>query len=482
MSLAEATVSASSTLQDALIKLPDELILCILQNLHHDDLITLAAVSRHLHYIALEVLLRRFNVDLDSPSIFLRGNDNSITALPALAIALPAIGTSPARLSCDLTTKFDSPSIMIQEARALTRYVYKMDSVEEVALQLMHPPFVHWEEVVLNLMNVILSKSCRSLSIKSLESSSWTVSSGSPTIKRPTGLSKILRSNRLFAKRKSYPFLKVCHIQTLPRFLHPFYEQTLNASAITELSFKYIFNAKEWETFSGRITIPSLSHLSISHCALLASSFQQFVTRHPSITFLDFHHNMMMPVHPPRLPAGILPQLAQLQTSSEYITHYLPPMVSLAELSSIHITVGDKFHAFSRLDTALEHIASCAVDVKLCLEFGNIAGLEAWLKSKAAQTGMQKVESTLCCVKTLELDTLLPTGFSSHALAFIPQWLRLFPVLEHVSMTGRCILDPAASIPRIVRSIETTCPNVKSFSLQSETKWFHTYSQGVSLL
>ncbi|KAF9460720.1 hypothetical protein BDZ94DRAFT_1323853 [Collybia nuda] len=330
---------------------------------------------------------------------------------------------------------------MVCEVRDLGRFVSKLSEVQQVSLRLMHPLIPEWESAVLGLLDTILLKSCTSLSVKNLESSTYAGSKPSlqlPPLTWPASM--VFAAYRyFFEKPRRAPHLTTCNIQALPRFLLPFYEHALNASSITSLSFKHIFNAQKWAVFSERLYLPKLEHLSITHCAILAQPLETFFLRHSSISSLDLRHNSLMPLHPTRLAKGILPRLAKLQTSPDYITRYFPVTGTFPMMASISTTIGHKTHHFDRVNDLLGCIRTCRSDLTLTLTFGYSAGLETWLRGEEPQ---MRVEPTLHCVKALELDSWPNQGgFKESTLILIARWLALFPAVERISIHRRCFLD-----------------------------------------
>jgi hypothetical protein len=428
-----------------LIHFPNELLILIFQEAPCNDLVSLAAVSHRLHDLALEVLFKRHNIDTTSKDISLGLKHNTIGGLPGLAIALSVANASLTHLHCDLTTKFDSPTTMIREARELTRFVSKLAGVQQVSLQLMHPLISEWEEVLLELLDTILLKSCTSLSVKNLESSTYSGGERSeppfPPLAWPA--SAVLACFRyFFEKPRPISRLTSCNIQTLPRFLIPFYENALNTSSITSLSFKHIFNAKEWAAFSEKIYLPNLEHLAITHGALNTQSLETFLIRHSSIVSLDLRHNSLMPLHPPRLPRGILPRLAKLQTSPDYLTRYFPDMGTFPAMVSIISSIGNRHH---RTGDFMACIGTCRNGITLSLTIGYRISLEPWLREEISRWSMEPT-GNLHCVKALELDNgPHQPGFGDTTLALIAQWLALFPAVEHITIHRRCFLDPSKS-------------------------------------
>lgn len=447
MSDPNTTTRLRETIQ--LSHLPNELLIHVFQDLPRNELVSLAAVSHRLHALALEVLFKRHSIDITSKDISLGPKKNTIDGLPGLGIALSVVNTSLRYLHCDLTTKFDSPNSMVCEARELARFISKLAEVQQVSLQLMHPPIPEWEDAVLELFDTILLKSCTSLSVKNLESSTYAGSEPSSTLPPLTWPASVALAGfrYFFEPPKPTPRLITCSIQALPRFLRPFYERALNESSITSLSFKNIFNAQEWAAFSAKLDLPNLEHLSITHSALLTQPLETFLIRHSSINSLDFRHNSLMPPHdaphPPRLPKRILPQLAKLQTSPDYLTRYFPDTGTFPAMASIVTTIGNKTHHFSRMDDLFSCIGTCRSDITLSLTIGHSTGLEVWLRGKESQV---RIESSLYCVKALELDNWpRQGGFGDYTLTLIAQWLALFPAVEHISIHRRCFLDPTES-------------------------------------
>lgn len=425
-----------------------ELIIYILEkHLPDDGLLTLACVSRQFHHVALKILFHRYNVDLDSESISLQHKDHSIRTLPWLNMPLSTDEKSLVRLSCELIRDFTRapPESVISEARWLARYASRLSRVEEVDLRVMTCPFEEWEEIILDLLNTLLLKSCTKLSVRTLESNH--ILFGIPSSQGKTWSSYILG---FFARRKSFPSLKTCHIQGLPYYIRPFFQQTLNAAAITEVSFEYIEDSSGWEDFCEQITLPALARLSVTHCAILAKTVLKFLLRHPSIIAFEFHHNTVWTLQLPRLPEGMLPRLAELKMTVDlyYVEYFFPALHTLPTLSWVELGLGSKGYGFEDADAILGGLVPCLADITLCIKFEHLEGIEAWLES-GVRLGDQSVMACLSCVKVLKLKLGMPrprrSVLSDAAVAVLPRWLALFPQLKNISMADRCFRTPPSS-------------------------------------
>ncbi|KAF8886023.1 hypothetical protein BD779DRAFT_1786716 [Infundibulicybe gibba] len=458
--------TAPTTRPSRISGLADELIIFIFQDqdLSADDLLSIAETCRRFHYIALEALFARYKVNLMSSRISLTSTNWSIKALPGLAISLSAVNRQIPSISCDLTTRYDSPSAMISETRALRRFFSKISAVSEVSLNLLNPLIPLWEECVIDLLDMIVLKGCTTLVVANFQTSSHRGDS-QPRVQLP-------HSRRLPDRLKRILFpthvarqlsLRACRIQVLPRFLQPYFAQLLNGSMITDLSFKYVYNGDEWASFIRYIEMPNLTHLTIFQCSLPHAALARFFKQHRTITYLDFQRNIL-PISPPALPAGLLPNLNTLRTMPEYLELDLPPLNTFRFLTTIFLPLGGGHSELPRagVSRALESISQCTNDITLLLNIVLSTGLEAWL---AAASPDDSVETSLMCVKALELDTTIRDGLSAGALALLPQWLALFPALDRVSVTAACLpasAERAPSAEALVRDIKMHCPRLST--------------------
>ncbi|TFK45095.1 hypothetical protein BDQ12DRAFT_731053 [Crucibulum laeve] len=467
----------------SLSEFPDELLLVILHDVESEtDVVALATTCRRFHYLSLEFFLDQCNVSIPSGEISLNSAE-SIRTLSMLANSLLAVNATLQHLSCDLTVNFKTPIQVILDTQNLSRFISKLYSVRHVSLEMMASSMIEREGAIIDLLKLIMQKSCIALHVKALQRSTFSLGSSSRPLRR-TSLISTLTSGSLFdrSRRKQFEVpitkLEVLHIQTPPPFLQSFYPRILAASPqIRELSFKYIFSPENWETLVGDIRLPNLKTLLISHCNLPPDTLLDFLSSHPSITFLEFHHNMISPIHPPRMPPGILPRLERLKSSPEYITYYLPDLSTFHALHSIEISAGNRLYGFRRTDDAFRCIATCANDISLSLEFeANSSVLTTWLNGGGLNL---RPECHLRCVKSLNLDNRLRSHFNDDALARFPDWLAEFPALEHVSFSAKCLPDSLKMKENnhLVEAIRRLCPTMRTFQFRSETGWEHSYAE-----
>lgn len=390
---------------------------------------------------------------------------------------------------------------MTREARFLLQYVSKLSHVGNFSLQMMNPCSPEWEAVIVSLLNLLPLKSCTEMELKYMESLIWQTirsqSTPSPSLLK-SGLQSFQSYFPTFnpgvlAKHKpvraaSPTFLKKCHLQHFPPFLQTYYVRLLNTSSnLTDLSIKYVYNSKGWATCLEQIRIPNLSTLSVTHCAVPPPTLACFFARHPSLRSLEFHHNMFIPSHPPRLKGDALFSVETLVSSPDCIALYLPSPGSLPSLQSVRIIAGDRHLGLTRLESAFQMISECKQDLSLTLEFTSYAPmLDAWLQSGIQQSEddleVARPEASTHCVKYLRIDSL-DGSFSDLTLNLLPRWLGLFPALRDISFVGRCFRDLAlvtifSGEVGFVPSIGKACTSVKAFRLcGGDVEWAHVYPE-----
>lgn len=233
--------------------------------------------------------------------------------------------------------------------------------------------------------------------------------------------------------RHSLPLLQAFHIHSCGLLHLPFFPwtlDTLNRAPITTLSFRNIdLGHQDWAYILRNITIPTLSALSLGSSQVAFLHLQSFLERHSSITILNLVEGLAIGRLVPHSSEKLLPRLVELAGNSEYLAHFLQPLVAHPNLYFVVMTseYGITAHEYSRFDEVFELIAQRNQTMSLALLLLSEFGLLEWLQS----CGVRPMKN----VARLEISTGERFIFSSIIKRAINDWLRLFPSLLHLRFT-----------------------------------------------
>ncbi|KAF5354628.1 hypothetical protein D9756_005657 [Leucocoprinus leucothites] len=458
--------------------LPVELQTIIVQSLSDpDDFHRLAQVSRDLNFLAVEELCSIYGLNTRSETLTL--DAKTFRIVPTLAISLSMFGASLQLLSCDLTNTQEQPELL-KQTRSLQNLISALYSIQRTTLFFANCGTKEWEDAIVAVCNTLADRRCYDLHIKTLARNTT-----HPT--RTNRLATLIQKLSLPAAGKrrntriSRPsnHLETCHLQTLPTFLQPLLAYRLNTSQLSNLTFRYIYNFSEWDDFMSTLYLPFLETVVVSHCIIPGKAFSGFLSRHPRITSLDFHHNTYLRHNPPTLPSGILPRLQKLRTCSEYLVRYFPPLDSFPALTTVILPAGDMVRDSHRAVMALQALLSCINDITLCLEFTYVQCLDNWLRdnlirsqtfASANQLGETDPTRNLRCVKSLQLDSKLIAFSSDGVVALLVRWLCMFPALTRVFITRPCLplVFTREHFEAFAKSIQRGSASIRSISVEAD--------------
>ena len=257
----------------------------------------------------------------------------------------------------------------------------------------------------------------------------------------------------------------------------PFLEWTLstlqlNGECITTLSFKCIdISSETWSDFFAALTFPSLSEFEITSDLIVRPQgpefpcIESFLIRHPSITLLHLH-GLLIPSSFPPAQEGILPNLVKLTAHPAYISWLLSSPNSLPCLSSI--TVSSEYYLtpdfeYAHFDDALVSIARNAGQVELGIRFSSEKGVDAWLQDHVDIGCDVSAISQLIEIKNLAIHSFWFVEFSERTLEILPEFLALFPSLEHVRFMEQPEgNEQAMLVGGFVKAIGLRCPHIKT--------------------
>jgi hypothetical protein len=454
--------------------LPVELQTIIVQSLSDpDDFHGLAQVSRDFNFLAVEALCSIYDLDLHSGTLTL--DAKTFRVVPTLAISLSMLGSSLQLLNCDLTNTQEQPELL-KQTRSLRNFLSGLSSVERASFYFANCGSKEWEDAMIGVCNTLADRRCSNLHIKTLARSTAHPGRNSKltTLMQKFSL-PVVGKRRNSRAVEQFNNLETCYLQTLPTFLQPLLAFQLNTSQLNSLTFRYIYNFSEWDDFIMNLDLPFLENLTVSHCIIPGKSFSSFLSRHPRITTLDFHHNTYLRHNPPSLPSGILLRLHKLRTSSEYLVRYFPSLDAFPELTTVILPAGDMVRDSNRAIMALEALLSCVNDITLCLEFTYVQCLDNWLREnliRAHRNQFSESDPTrnLRCVKSLKLDSKLIAYSSDGVVELLVRWMCMFPALTRVFITRPCLplVFTRDHFEEFAKSIQRGSPSMRNISVESD--------------
>lgn len=461
--------------------LPTELLIFIVDEVEADeDLLSLAATCRHFHDLALKTYFARGDFDPTSRNVVLTPYEKSLRNLAGLALSLDVVGTSIDHLSYDFGY-LSKTEQLIKEVRLLTKYVFKLSSINRATLRLASyynsSTFGEWKRTTITLLISILGRSCTNIHLRTSQFSTFYEEPKSLRIPKPSDWLKDYWPDGAKPRTNGTKHLKVCHIQTFPTFLRPLYYHTLqfNSTVLTDLSFRNIFGGgTDWGTMMVNLAFPHLARFTIIYGVIPRDPFVKFLTKHQNIKEFNYHHIRYdpRPKKPARLDKSIFERLHTLTTTPEHILNFLPPMDRMPALTTIIIMIEELVTNFSPLEGALRCLASCLNKITLTLEVTRTGlGFRVWLDA-IVRNGLNpstRPEPLLRCVETLIMDNG-DWGFADDLIALrLPPWLRLFPELRALTLLdggpmlrmNRLVADDSDSdTPTFLESLKDACPGL----------------------
>jgi hypothetical protein len=213
----------------------------------------------------------------------------------------------------------------------------------------------------------------------------------------------------------------------------------------------------------GALTIPTLQHLRVIACRFEFHAFAEFLSRHNTISALDLVYLTMQ-----RLPRGTLPGLVSLKSIPSNLHYLLTSTDVFPELAQVRVGIflsaGDEF-VFSAVERSLATVAKRLVQTNIRI------GLDVFLSSRTDNWirlwDYPYEYPVLCRVREIGFGMPGPDIVTTSA---IPQWLALFPLLEHVEfLNGPNYLNRQAKII-LLRCIVQECTWIRSVKIDEETR------------
>jgi hypothetical protein len=243
----------------------------------------------------------------------------------------------------------------------------------------------------------------------------------------------------------------------------------LNGECITTLSFDCTgIRSVTWSDFFAALTFPSLSEFEITSDLNVRPQgpefpcIESFLTRHPSITLLHLRGLLIPSIFPPA-QESILPNLVKLTAHPAYVSWLLSSPNPSPCLGSI--TISSEYHHFdyARFDDALVSIARNAGRVELGIRFNSENGVDAWLQDHVNIGCEVSAVSQLIEIKNLAILSYWFVEFSEHTLGILPEFLALFPSLEHVTFMEQPEENEQAMLAGgFFKAIALRCPHIKT--------------------
>jgi hypothetical protein len=428
----------------SLLDLATELLVIIIDLLDDEDLLRISILSSRLHILALELYLSRQRGSYRSNTLHLVGPP--FRMLSALRMALFVQDF----LYLDMMF-VDNPDV--HSMKGLERLLRRISSVREFVFEgTFDMTWAHSErpgirEAMGGIFAALVGKGCVKLTIKGAKFNEGTsisdltsertrltniVSSPSPHDIPPlTTLTEL----QIYRSAFSFPTLRTWVVNAM------------NMSPITKLILDHVtfFDrpASMHEIFR-LLTLPLLSHLSISSIGLNFSDVIEFLCRHPHIENMSLATDTGILSDFP-VPAEALPLLSTLKVPPHCIRPLLAASGSVPTLKVIAIDPDFPVmfcNQQAAIDKRLEDIQECFVHfasregvttLRLALPADSWA--RNWLQqgSRPKDGKRRDVEQSLVHITTLQVDVWGCTPFSPAMEPLLVRWLALFPSLRYIS-------------------------------------------------
>ncbi|KAJ7461826.1 hypothetical protein B0H11DRAFT_2312438 [Mycena galericulata] len=227
---------------------------------------------------------------------------------------------------------------------------------------------------VVRALNVVLEKSCTTLTVDDARPSDTTPVSRvsrrtrgvhqSPTVGLLT--SSISLSPFALRQRKLSTF-KIHSDILLSPHCRAWTLDVLNSFPLTYLSIDTPFVSSDvWDPLLSQTEIPTLSDLCILKCRIKPARLHAFLTRHPGVTTLLLG-DVFVPSYQERLPQGHLPQLSTLSATAAQVAYLLQALDHTAALRTVRVLTHMTRLDLIFTDTSLRSVASRLAPVALSL-------------------------------------------------------------------------------------------------------------------
>lgn len=485
-----------------LLRLPNELLLHILHCLDESELYTVALSCKQLHFLALPVYFSRrrgshplsslqlrtkklfiswawdFRADLSTHPDGRSSHSHSSSILRGVHICL--FITSLKSIRC----QFSYPEKrLLRQIRTLHRVLEKLTHVEEVELDLRNvellwkpgdKPADEWVSAFLTILEMISERSCTTLTIhkgglcaSQLQSifnlspmkTSWFRSAATGMLRRRTIRSS---STNVHAQVQDYdqaPLLKRA-------------VEVLNFSKLSRLSLLDMdIYPRDWKIILPRITLPHLTHLTVSTRRASFGALTGFLSRHPLIQELQIIGSPADPMNDlsllqdcPHLSLDALPRLSTLVAPEFYVVHLLSPLnvFKLPSLKRLKIFTNNSYsfdHLQSNFASLDQRLSKLYLSLRLHID-------SHWAFSLITDVDSMKERGIPACLRhiaSIEIKAAQISSWPQSMMASLPLWLSLFPQLREVVIEGPIIISALAEEGiDLPRSVFTACTGVQS--------------------
>ena len=463
---------------------------------------TLAATSRQFNYLSLQVFFSNHNFDpTNSKLIIAPENSNYVGFLhkiTALAMSLALQRTSVEDLLVGVGY-IRSPELVLHEIRTLTRYIMSLSTINRVTIRIEIPSGFPITMAACNtLLYTLIGKSCNHFHIKGEVSQYWVArqrlrdlfsSYKTSVISKFSNWRRRRDSGYVLKSNTETKYLKQCIIQSLPTFLRPFYFQVLkvNASVLTGLAFRSIFNPADLGLLLTNVHLPALEIFAMSWCTIPHNAIITFLSKHSHITAFQYYHITYRTERKvPRRLEGGLDCLESLTTGPKQIFTFIPSMDRMPSIASIAINMEEDFLKFDVVQEALRHLSSCVNKIDLTLYTCFVSrtfGL--WLPELVhpQSSFWRGNEIMLHCVESLHLQNG-DWGYADSVLDRLPALLRLFPELKHLILhSGRpssarqlSEVEERNTLLPFFEQVKLVCPTIRVVVIQGDSEWTHIHT------
>jgi hypothetical protein len=486
---------AATSEQSGLLDLPNELLIPIFKDLPSSDLLSLAFLSRRLHLLVLPAYLASIGV-LDDHQYSQSNISLHSKTFPALGVLRKSLYiTSVAHLCCHFPT---ADVGVLREVREIHRFVSRLSSIDEVTLEFdryysrrSNIALTEWTTAFGDLLKSVSDKSCKSLTLRYGDHPSLAFAPVKPDpFKRKSPWpSIIINKCRKFLGKDRLVSVINFHLSLHPEIAafassnvpisivgdHAKAVLPLNAltgSRITNLTLQYMkLSPQIWAAILSCITLPALARLHVSSCHIAFADLASFLSRHPTISALEFRYVGTDQPSSHSLKFT-LPNLRELTAELGLVAFLLSAKLPSLESVSIPLNFTYKSHEkvlaeFSRVFAGVGNRKNqIALHLEISMDFDTNDGELPLVKGE--KDG--KIEPWQYLVKTVAFNTSVRYSSLTEAkLVFLPQWLgRWFVALEEVSVGHCCTcLRCAYHVPStaerdaLKQMLRDACPNLK---------------------
>ncbi|KAJ7634700.1 hypothetical protein FB45DRAFT_472309 [Roridomyces roridus] len=452
-----------------LTSLPNEILLVVFSHLEDPyPLYPLSTLCRRLHFLALPIYLSRTGVlrsdsppPTDSYNVIIGAEETHVLAALQTSLFLSKLKN----ISCS----FSNLQSQLKDLRRFQRFCSMLESIETVNLQFSRPSFdeyddriheMYFYDTLIQIFNVVLEKSCTSLTVDAVLSDTMRVSKRHRATGRSSTVGLLSTSRPLSSaairKRKLSVFKIHCDILLSPH-CRGWTLDVLNTFPLSTVSIHVQSVPTDvWDLLLSQTEIPTLSDLSMD-CRVKPVHMHAFLARHPSVTGLHLS-NIPTPSLQERLPPGHLPRLKTLSATAAQVAYLLHALENTDALQNIrvlsHMTRLDLIFA----DASLRSVATRLEAVSLCL----VLPLPSNLPRMPVDLNLIfSDEAALHHVSTLEFvfEETNNAFFRLSDYVSVTAWFAPFPGVRTVVLVG---FNASYNIALMLEAVRTRAPTIET--------------------